>query len=182
MQTMFDALMEQLKVPLRGDRGIKTDNSILLIYEPPKELEFRDYLLDKFIPVLEAGGIPFRAVDLSGLLLSALSEDELEGLQEDEFGDYRWMQQGLSQRAEAALHACLQKAASEVPGGTVLVYGTMALYPLVRFGEILKDFRDLEVRIALAFPGQDRGGKLHFMNQPDGGNYLAVKLNCQSQS
>jgi hypothetical protein len=27
-----------------------------------------------------------------------------------------------------------------------------------------------------AFPGEERGGKLHFMNQADGANYLAVKL------
>jgi hypothetical protein len=56
------------------------------------------------------------------------------------------------------------------------VYATVALYPLIRFGEVLRDMRDLDCRILLAFPGEERGGKLHFMNQPDGGNYLAVKL------
>ena len=46
----------------------------------------------------------------------------------------------------------------------------------MRYGEVLRGLRDLKGRIALAFPGAERGGKLHFMNQPDGGNYLAVKL------
>ena len=46
----------------------------------------------------------------------------------------------------------------------------------VRYGEVLRGLRDAEARIILAFPGEERGGKLHFMNQPDGGNYLAVKL------
>jgi hypothetical protein len=86
------------------------------------------------------------------------------------------MQQGLSQRAEAGLQARLTELAAEVPRGVVLVYATVALYPLVRYGEVLRNLRDLEGRIVLAFPGEERGGKLHFMNQPDGGNYLAVKL------
>jgi len=100
----------------------------------------------------------------------------VESLQEDEFDDYTWMQKGLSKRVEAALQTRLAAMASEVPGGNVLVYATAALYPLVRYGEILRGLRDLEARIVLAFPGEERGGKLHFMNQPDGGNYLAVKL------
>ena len=46
----------------------------------------------------------------------------------------------------------------------------------VRYGEVLRGLRDLDARIVLAFPGEERGGKLHFMNQADGANYLAVKL------
>ena len=67
----------------------------------------------------------------------------------------------------------------EIPGGIVIVYATVALFPLVRYGEVLRGLRDVEARIILAFPGEERGGKLHFMNQPDGGNYLAVKLFCR---
>ncbi len=47
---------------------------------------------------------------------------------------------------------------------------------MVRYGEVLKGLRDLEARIVLGFPGEERGGKFHFMNQADGANYLAVKL------
>ena len=36
--------------------------------------------------------------------------------------------------------------------------------------------RDLDAYLIVAFPGEERGGKLHFMNQADGANYLAVKL------
>ena len=61
-------------------------------------------------------------------------------------------------------------------GGNVLVFATVALYPVVRYGEVLRGLRDLGARIVLAFPGEERGGKLHFMNQADGANYLAVKL------
>ena len=56
------------------------------------------------------------------------------------------------------------------------MYSTAALHPLVRYGEVLRGLRDLGARIILAFPGEERGGKLHFMNQADGANYLAVKL------
>ena len=176
MQTKFEALLEMLKEPLRQDGGVKTDSSILVVYPPEKELDFREYLLDTFVPQLSALGIEFRSLDLSGFLFTDLEEGLLENLQEDEFDDYRWMKQGLSQRVEQALVARIAALAEEVPGGAVIVYATVALYPLIRFGEVLRDMRDLNCRIVLAFPGEERGGKLHFMNQPDGGNYLAVKI------
>ena len=176
MQSMFVALMELIKAPLRHDRGIKTDNSVLLIYPPDRELDFREYLVDTFVPELDAKGIQYRLLDLTGFLFAGLSEEHVEALQEDEFDDYRWMQQGLSKRAEAALQARLTDEAGKIAGGNVFVYATVALYPAVRYGEVLRGLRDLEARIILAFPGEERGGKLHFMNQADGANYLAVKL------
>lgn len=176
MDSMFTALIELLKTPLRHDRGVKTDSSVLLIYPPERELDFREHLLDTFVPELDAKNIPHRLLDLSGFLFSGLSDEQIESLQEDEFEDYRWMKQGLSRRAEAALQARLTDEASKVPGGNVLVYATVALHPVVRYGEVLKGLRDLEARIVLGFPGEERGGKLHFMNQADGANYLAVKL------
>jgi len=176
MDTMFKALHELIKAPLRPNGGVKTDNSILLIYPPDKELDFREYLLDTFVPAIEAQRLAFRLLDLTGFLFAGMDDGAVASLQEDEFDDYRWMQQGLSKRAETALHARLEEVAREVPGGNVIVYATVALFPLVRYGEVLRGLRDVEARIILAFPGEERGGKLHFMNQPDGGNYLAVKL------
>jgi hypothetical protein len=176
MDTMFRALHQLIKEPIRPNGGVKIDTSILLIYPPDKELDFREYLLDTFVPAIEAERIAFRLLDLTGFLFAGMNDETVASLQEDEFDDYRWMQQGLSKRAEAALHARLEEVAREVPGGNVIVYATVALFPLVRYGEVLRGLRDVEARIILAFPGEERGGKLHFMNQPDGGNYLAVKL------
>jgi hypothetical protein len=176
MESMFTALMEQMKAPLRHDRGLKTDTSILLIYPPSGELDFREYLLDTFVPELEAKRILYRLVDVTGFLFSGLSEEQIEALENDEFEDYRWMQQGLSKRTEATLHARLTDEAEKIRGGNVIVHATVALYPVVRYGEILRGLRDVDARIVLAFPGEERGGKLHFMNQADGANYLAVKL------
>ncbi len=176
MENMFAALIDLIKAPLRHDRGIKTDSSILLIYPPARELDFRENLLDTFVPELDAKSIPHRLLDLTGFLFTGLSEEHIEALQEDEFDDYRWMKQGLSKRAEASLQARLTDEAAKIPGGNVFVYASVALYPLVRYGEVLRGLRDLEARIILAFPGEERGGKLHFMNQADGANYLAVKL------
>ena len=101
MDGMFKALLELIKVPLRPDRGVKTDNSILLIYPPEKELDFREHLLDTFVPALEANKVPFRLLDLTGFLFDGLTDEVVATLQEDEFDDYRWMQQGLSKRAES---------------------------------------------------------------------------------
>ncbi len=176
MQSLFTDLLERLEKPLRPDRGVRTDGAILLIYPPERELDFREQLVDAFLPRLEAAQIPFTHLDLTGFLFHDLDPDDVEQLQEDEFDDYRWMRQGLSQRVEAALVRRFQALTSAKPGATLLVSATVALHPLVRYGEVLRGLRDLEGRIALAFPGAERGGKLHFMNQPDGGNYLAVKL------
>ena len=176
MQSLFAALFELIKETSRTERGVKTDSSILLIYPPDRELDFREYLLDSFIPHVQVKKIPFTHLDLTGFLYRDLDEVEIKDLQEDEFDDYRWMQQGFSQRVEAALGKRLAALTSQTPGATVLVSSTVALHPLVRYGDVLRGLRDLEGRIAFAFPGEERGGKLHFMNQPNGGNYLAVKL------
>jgi len=176
MQPMFEALLKLMTEPSRLDRGIKTDNSILLIYPPEKELDFREQLLDTFVPALQAQGAPFELLNLTGFMFAGLTEEDVEALHQDELDDYRWMLQGLSRRVESALHARLSELGGGSPGKNVLVYGTVAVYPLVRLGDVLRGLRDLHCRIALAFPGDERGGRLHFMNQPDGGNYLAVKL------
>ena len=176
MERLFDALFDLITKTSPTDWGVKTDSSILLIYPPDKEPDFKEYLLDSFIPHLRAQKISFAHLDLTGFLFRSLDESEIEILQESEFDDYRWMQQGLSQRVEAALRQRLEEITSQNPGVTVLVSSTIALHPLVRYGEVLRGLRDLDGRIALAFPGEEHGGKLHFMNQHDGGNYLAVKL------
>jgi hypothetical protein len=154
----------------------RADNSILLIYPPERELDFREQLLDTLVPALQAQGAPFELLNLTGFMFAGLTEEDVEALHQDEFDDYRWMLQGLSRRVESALHARLSELGGGSPGKNILVYGTAAVYPLVRLGDVLRGLRDLHCRIALAFPGGERGGRLHFMNQPDGGNYLTVKL------
>jgi hypothetical protein len=175
MDAMFAALENLISQPLPAG-GVKTDNSILLIYPPDKELDFREYLLDTFVPSVEAKRLAFRLLDLGGFLFSGMDPDRLTALQQEEFEDYRWLQQGLSQRAEMQLRTRIEELARDVPGGNVIVYRTVALFPLVRYGEVLRTLRDVDARVILAFPGEERGGKLHFMSQPDGGNYLAVRL------
>ncbi len=176
MDAMFDALHDLIAQPLPQGGGVKTDSSILLVYPPEKELDFREALLDSFVPALEQRKIAYRLLDLSGFLFEEMDDGTVSALQEDEFDDYHWMQQGLSKRVEAALQIRLEELAGEVPGGNVILYATVALFPLVRYGEVLRSLRDSKARIIVAFPGEERGGKLHFMNQPDGGNYLAIKL------
>jgi hypothetical protein len=172
----FDELLQLVRKPLRDSGGLKTDNSILFVYPPEQELDFRDYLLDTFAPVLKARGLPFELIDLTGFLFETIDEATLADLEQDEFDDYGWFKQGLSKRVETTLPRRLAEVAATMRGGTIIVYGTVALHPLLRFGEVLRELRDIPARIVIAFPGEERGGKLHFMNQPDGGNYLAVKL------
>jgi hypothetical protein len=178
MQAFFLALLELIREPLKSNGGVKTDSSILMIYppEPGRELDFREYLIDTFVPRLQAEGIAFRLLDLTGFLFQELSDETIRNLQEDEFDDYRFMKQGLSRSVETTLRKRISQLAEESPGCAVIVYATVALHPLVRYGEVLRELRDVHCRTVLAFPGEERGGKLHFMNQPDGGNYLAVKL------
>ncbi len=176
MQPMFESLMAMMANPVRADLGVKTDDSVLLIYPPNHELDFREQLLDIFVPALAAQAIPCHLLDLTGFMFEGLSEKDIEGLQEEEIDDYKWLLQGLSKRVETNLQTRLREIAHRNPGGNVIIYATVAVYPLVRFGEVLKSLRDFNFRFVLAFPGEERGGRLHFMNQPDGGNYLAVKI------
>lgn len=175
-QPMFDTLVQLLSEPLRLDRGVKTDNSILLIYPPERELDFREQLLDELFPVLDAHRIQSQRVDLTGFMFRGLEEPEIQAIQNGEFDDYGWTIEGLSRRTSASLKAYFEDLSSQYANGNVVLYGTISLYPLVRFGDLLRDIRDLPLRIVLGFPGDERGGKLHFMKEPDGGNYLAVKL------
>jgi len=176
MEKQFEVLFDLIKEPLNAEGGLKTDNSIRFIYPPEKELDFREYLLDSFIPHLGAKGISYRLLNLDDFLFQILDEEALRMIKEDEFEDYRWMKQGLSKRVEAGLQKRFAELATEIPGGSVIVYGTISLYPLIRFGEVLKGVRDLNCRIVLSHPGKERDGKTYFMDQPDSGNYLMVKL------
>lgn len=172
----FQALRELLREPLREEGSVKTDNSILLDYPPSEELDFREQLLDSFAPQLQAMGHSYRLLDLSGFLFDVYDEATIADLCEDEFEDFHWLLQGLASRVEQKLPETIAELAAEIPGGTVIAYSSVSLFPLIRFGELLRDLRNLHCRIAIAFPGEDRGGKLYFMNQADGGNYLAVNL------
>ena len=139
MQPMFEALLALLKEPVRKDRGVRTDSSILLIYPPEKELDFREQLDDHLVPALDAQRIPVRLFDLSDFLFDNLDESDLEALQEDEFDDYSWMLQGLSSRVGAALDRTLDELAQDPSSSNVVIVSTMTLYPLVRFAELLRD-------------------------------------------
>jgi Domain of unknown function (DUF1788) len=160
--------------------AVVTDNSILLIYPPERELDFREMLFDRCLPGLKSAGIPFEVLDLTHFLFDCFKEQELEDLQDDEFRNYRQMRQGLSKRAESGLCKALQESSQKSPGTNLFVVSTISLFPLVKFGEVLTNLRDLRCRMLIAFPGEERGGKLHFMNAPDGGNYLAVKISIKT--
>jgi hypothetical protein len=176
MKKQFEALFDLIKEPVKSGGGVKTDNSIRFIYPPEMELDFHEYLVHSFVPLLQAKSVPYRLLNLSGFLFEILDEENIKMLQEAEFDDYRWMKQGLSKRVESNLQKRFAELAKEVSGGTVIVYGTIALYPLIRFGEVLKGVRDMNCRIVITHPGEERDGKIYFMNQPDSGNYLTVKL------
>lgn len=176
MQPMFQALAKLFEEPLLPGKRLKTDQSIVLVYPPSRELDFREGVEHELLPWLEARRVPCQVLDLSGFLFENLDARTVATCQVEEFEDYEWMVQGLAQRMQAALRDRLLEVGKAHPGTNLLLCGTVALFPLVRFGEVLRDVRDLPVRLAVAFPGEERGGRLHFMSQPDGGNYLAVKL------
>jgi hypothetical protein len=160
--------------------AVMTDNSILLIYPPERELDFREMLFDRCLPGLRSAGIPFEVLDLTHFLFDCFKEAELNDLEADEFRNYRLMKQGLSRRAESALCKALQDRSQSAPGTNLFLVSTVCLFPLVRYGEVLRNLRDLKCRIFIAFPGEERGGKLHFMNEPDAGNYLAVRITIKT--
>jgi hypothetical protein len=131
---------------------------------------------DRCLPSLKSEGVDYSVLDLAGFLFSCFNVEELSDLEADEFRNYKLMRQGLAARAEKHLISRLQTIATDSPGTNLFVISTAALFPLVRYGEVLRQLRDLRCRVFLAFPGEERGGRPHFMNEPDAGNYLAVKI------
>jgi bacteriophage exclusion system BrxB-like protein len=175
----LDAKMRSLREMLLApppDPSVRTDSSIFVVYPPEAEIEFRSQL-QKVLHVLEERGVAFRHLDLTTLPFEVLEE---RGLLPDaftgEFEDYPALKRGLARAVQDALKERISRAAAEVPGGAVILSSTSALYPVIKFADVLAELRHLPCRIVLAFPGHEESGKLHFMNQRDGYNYLAVKL------
>jgi len=175
----LDAKMRSLREMLFApppDRSVLTDSSIFIVYPPEAEIEFRGHL-QKLLHLLEERAVAFRHLDLTTLPFEVLEE---RGLLPDafanEFEDYPALKRGLARAVQDALKDRISRAVAEIPGGTVIVSGTSALYPVIKFADVMAELRHLPCRIVLAFPGREEGGKLHFMNQRDGYNYLAVKL------
>lgn len=175
MDNALQAITQAARQPF-NEAAVTTDNSFLLIYAPEMELEVRDMLVDRCLPALKSAGVAHTVLDLEGFLFSCFNAEELSDLEADEFRNYKLMRQGLAARAEKQLISRLQTIAMAAPGTNLFVVSTAALFPLVRYGEVLRQLRDLRCRVFLAFPGEERGGRPHFMNEPDAGNYLAVKI------
>src|SRR6266571_1484471 len=92
------------------------DNSLLLIYPPEQELDFREMIFDRCLPGLKSAEVPYEVIDLSHFLFECFGEEELDDLEQDEFRNYRLMTQGLSKRAETALCKLLQEVSRKSPG------------------------------------------------------------------
>lgn len=172
MRALREILLEHSPAP-----SVRTDSSILVVYPPEEESDFRQHL-HKLLDLLAARGVAFRHVDLATLPFEVL---EARGLIPDvfqqEFDDFPAVKRGLARAIHDDLKGRIAQAATEVPTGTVVLSATSALYPLVKFSDLLAELRHVPCRIVVAFPGREEAGKLRFMNQRDGYNYLAVKIN-----
>ncbi len=175
MEDALQAILTAARQPFQ-QAAVVTDSSFLLIYPPERELDVRGALQDRCYPELKAAGITCEQFDLSGFLFTCFTPEELAEQAEDEFRNYRLTRQGLAARAERLLIARLGEYSAKHPDVNLFVISTVSLFPLVRYGEVLRQLRDLRLRLFIVFPGEERGGKLHFMNEPDGGNYLASKI------
>jgi len=170
----MQSLREILQTPL--DSSVRTDSSILVVYPPEEEHEYRERLA-KLLHFLKEQRASFRHIDLTTLPFEVI---EARGLSPEIFSqeieDASSVKRGLARAIREALIEKISNAAREVPGGSIILSGTSALYPVIKFADILTELRHLSCRIVLGFPGHEEGGKLYFMNQREGYNYLAVKL------
>ncbi len=160
--------------------SVTTDNSYLLIHPPERSLDFHDMVRDQCLPELLSRGVFVQVLDLFGFMFSCFSDEEFEDLESDEFRNYKFFRQGLSGRVEKRLESRIREMAEFHPGSNLFLLSTASLFPLVRYGEVLRNLRDVPQRIFVAFPGEEKGGRPHFMNASDGGNYLAVKISVKS--
>jgi hypothetical protein len=175
MDSALEAIVQAACQPF-DKSAVVTDNSFLLIYPPEAEFDVRDMLINRCIPILRNRGVDCDVLDLAGFLFSCFNEEEFADLEAEEFRNYKLMRQGLAARVEKRLISRLGQVSTASPSTNLFVISTAALFPLVRYGEVLRQLRELPCRIFLSFPGEERGGRPHFMNEADGGNYLAVKI------
>jgi hypothetical protein len=172
VDTVLGMILDNSGAPL-----VATDRSTLLIYPAERELDALELLDDRIFATLTAKGRSFERVDLRWKLFECFEPDEIADLSEDEFFDRKLVRQDIASRIEYQLHEDLQNLSSEKPQTPIFLVRTAFMHPFVRFGELLKNLRNAECPFFVMFPGEERGGKLHFMNEPDGGNYLATKIN-----
>ncbi len=159
-----------------GDNLVSTDRSTLLIYSPERELEANEIVEERIFSVLAAQNRPYTKWDLRWKLFEYFDPDEVADLSEDEFFDRNLARQDIASRMEYQLQENLRTLSASKPHEPIFLLRTAFMHPFVRFGELLKQLRDVESPFYVMFPGEERGGKLHFMNEPDGGNYLATKI------
>lgn len=158
------------------DNLVSTDRSTLLIYSPERELEANEIVEERIFSALSARNRPYTKLDLRWKLFEYFEPDEVANLSEDEFFDRNMARQDIASRVEYQLQEDLRALSSAKPHAPIFLLRTSFMHPFVRFGELLKQLRDAHSPFYVMFPGEERGGKLHFMNEPDGGNYLATKI------
>ena len=176
MQPMFNSLMAIMANPVSANHGVRTDDSVLLIYPPNNELDFREQLLDGFVPALNARAIPCQLFDLTGFMFEGLSEQDIEELPGRRDRRLQMASSGSfqtrgNQPPESPAGNCRPESRwkrDRLCDRRCLPSGPLRRGPERSAGPELSN----RPRI----PGRGARGKLHFMNQPDGGNYLAVKL------
>ncbi len=156
---------------------VRTDRSVLLLYPPNRELDARDALRDRLFPIITNSGLAYRELNLQWRLFNYFETDEFQSLEEDEFFDPRIVRQDIASRVETKLGNEIESLCSTPDLAPLFITSTMSLFPFIRFGELLRNLRHLESALFVLFPGEERGGRLHFMDEPDGGNYLATKVN-----
>jgi len=175
LDAKVQSLREMLLQPA-VDPAVRTDSTVFLVYPPEEENEVRDHL-QRLLHLLAERGQAFRHLDLTTLPFEVLeARGLLPAVFTQELDDAAAVKRGLARALQQALRQRIEQAAAEVPSGTVILSATSALYPCVKFADLLADLRHLPCRIVVPFPGHAEGGKLHFMNQRDGYNYLAVTL------
>ena len=156
--------------------AVRTDRSVLMVYPPNRELDVRVAMRDRLFPVIKNHGLAYRELNLQWVLFNYFDADEFQSMEADEFFDPRIVRQDIASRVESRLGKDIEDLCSASGQSPMFITSTMSLFPFIRFGELLRNLRHLESALFVLFPGEEHGGKLHFMNEPDGGNYLATKV------
>jgi len=99
--------------------------------------------------------VPFRHLDLTTLPFEVL---EARGLLPEafaaEFEDYSALKRGLARAVQDALKDRIVRAAEELPNGTVILSGTSALYPVIKFADASRSFDTCLVGSSSRFLGE----------------------------
>lgn len=176
LEAKFELLLDILRN--RPDGGPDaTERGLLMVYPPENELRFRALLQD-YLLQMKSQELPHRVLNLDTVPFECLDEEGvLDQSYELELQAPADLKRYIADQLQEDLLATVKAAAEEMGEGAVILRSSTALFPWVSYADLLSSLPSaFACYVVIPFPGSESEGKLHFLDQRTGFNYLARRL------